>query len=100
MQRIVPPGTQIVSAGAVAVAETDKTLPEGAVGVIVRAPADATHSYRIRFVDGSEASLGREDFRILHAVRESGVGEAAEVDWTAFVIFRCIGGSRVWTGDR
>lgn len=96
MQRIVPPGTQIVSAGAVPVVETDRTLPEGAVGVIVRAPADATHSYRIRFVDGSEASLGREDFRILHAVRESGVGEAADVDWTAFVIFRCIVGSRAY----
>ena len=96
MQRVVPPGTQIVAATSVDVAETGKTLPDGAVGVIVRAPADATHSYRIRFVDGSEASLRRDDFRILHAVRESGIGEAADVDWTKFVIFRCIVGSRAY----
>lgn len=96
MQPIVPPGTQIVSAGAVSIVETDRTLPEGAVGVIVRAPADAMHSYRVRFVDGSEATLRRDDFRILHAVRESGVGEAGEVDWTEFVIFRCIVGSRAY----
>jgi uncharacterized protein len=96
MQRIVPPGTQIVASTPVEVTETGRTLPEGAVGVIVRAPADATHSYRIRFVDGSEASLKRDEFRILHAVRESGVGEAVDVDWTKFVIFRCIVGSRAY----
>lgn len=79
------------------VAETGRTLPGGAVGVIVRAPADASHAYRIRFVDGAEAALKRDEFRILHAVRESGVGEAAtDVDWTAFVIFRCIVGSRAY----
>ena len=96
MQRIVPPGTQVVANDAVAVAETGGTLPGGAVGVIVRAPADETHSYRIRFVDGSEASLKRDEFRILHSVRESGIGEGEDVDWTRFVIFRCIVGSRAY----
>jgi len=96
MQRIVPPGTQIVASEVVAVVETGNILPSGAVGVIVRAPADATHSYRVRFVDGSEASLKRDEFRILHAVRESGIGERAEIDWTNFVIFRCIVGSRAY----
>ncbi len=96
MQRIVPPGTQIVANDVVRVAETGRTLPGGAVGVIVRAPADASHSYRVRFVDGAEAALKRDEFRILHAVRESGVGEAADIDWTAFVIFRCIVGSRAY----
>jgi predicted nucleotidyltransferase len=96
MQRIAPPGTQIVAVDSVRVAETGRTLPAGAVGVIVRAPADATHSYRIRFVDGAEAALERDGFRILNAVRESGVGERAEVDWTNFVIFRCLVGSRAY----
>ena len=96
MQRVVPPGTQIVATGDVKVLETGKRLPGGAVGVVIRAPADATHSYRIRFVDGSEASLKRDDFQILHAVRDSGIGEAAEIDWTKFVIFRCIVGSRAY----
>jgi uncharacterized protein len=96
MQKIVPPGTQIVAAGDVAVVETGKSLSGGAVGVIVRAPADATHAYRIRFVDGSEASLGRDEFRLLNAVRESGIGEAADIEWEEFVIFRCIVGSRAY----
>lgn len=99
MQRIVPPGTQIVATGSVAIAETGGALPGGAVGVIVRAPADPEHAYRVRFVDGSEATLRREEFRILHAVRESGVGEGEEVDWTRFVFFRCIVGSRAYGLD-
>lgn len=96
MQRIIPPGTQIVATDAVRVAETGRMLPAGAVGVIVRAPADPSHSYRIRFADGAEAPLKRDELRILHAVRESGVGEAGDVDWTRFVIFRCIVGSRAY----
>jgi hypothetical protein len=96
MQRIVPAGTQIVAEQSVPIIATGTTLPQGAVGVIVRAPADTTHSYRIRFVDGSEASLGRDEFRILHAVRESGIGESAQIDWTEFIIFRCITGSRAY----
>lgn len=96
MQRIVPPGTQIVATDDVPIAETGRRLPGGAVGVIIRAPGDPTHAYRIRFVDGSEASLERDAFRILHAVRESGIGEAEETDWTRFVIFRCIVGSRAY----
>lgn len=96
MQTIIPPGTQIVAVDGVTIAETGRTLPGGAVGVIIRAPADATHAYRIRFVDGSEASLRRDAFRILQAVRESGVGESAEIDWSRFVIFRCIVGSRAY----
>lgn len=96
MQRPIPAGTQIVASESVPVVETGTTLPRGAVGVIIRAPADVAHAYRIRFVDGSEASLGRDEFRILNAVRESGIGDGAEIDWTKFVIFRCIVGSQAY----
>ncbi|MCU1229278.1 MAG: nucleotidyltransferase [Acidobacteria bacterium] len=99
MQSIVPAGTQIVAIAQVSVIETDRSLPAGAVGVIVRAPADPSHAYRIRFVDGAESTLLRDEFRILNAVRESGVGESAEIDWTEFVIFRCIVGSRAYGLD-
>ena len=96
MQKIIPPGTQVVANAAVPVLETGGTLPGGAVGVIVRAPADPAHAYRIRFVDGSEAGLARNAFRLLNAVRESGVGEREDVDWRQFVIFRCVVGSRAF----
>ena len=99
MHTVIPPGTQIVASRAVDIAETGRVLPDGAVGVITRSPADATHSYRIRFVDGAEATLKRDDFRLLNAVRESGVGESAEIDWTEFVIFRCVVGSRAYGLD-
>jgi predicted nucleotidyltransferase len=98
MQLIVPPGTRIVAIDRVPIAETGKPLPAGAVGVIVRAPADATHAYRVRFPDATEASLRREEFRIWRAVRESGVGEGipTDIDWDRFVIFRCVVGSRAF----
>ena len=96
MKNIVPSGTQIVATASVAVVESGKTLPGGAVGVIVRAPADLDPAYRIRFVDGSEASLNRNDFQILNTVRDSGLGEAATTAWDAFIIFRCIVGSRAY----
>lgn len=99
MQKIVPPGTQVVANGIVPVLETGKILPGGAVGVIVRAPADPSQAYRVRFVDGSEASLARDAFRLLSSVRESGVGEGTAVDWTRYVIFRCVVGSRAYGLD-
>lgn len=101
MQLIVPPGTRIVAEHEVLVGETGLTMPGGAVGVIVRAPSDGTHAYRIRFPDGGEASLRRPQFRILKTVRESGLGEGipVDVDWMKFVIYRCVVGSRAFGLD-
>jgi len=101
MQLIVPPGTRIVSEHEVLIGETGLTMPGGAVGVIVRAPSDGTHAYRIRFPDGGEASLRRPQFRILKTVRESALGEGipVDVDWMQFVIYRCVVGSRAFGLD-
>jgi hypothetical protein len=99
MQKIIPPGTQVVAVADVEIVETGRALPGGAVGVITRAPADPLHAYRVRFVDGSEATLRRDAFRLLHDVRASSVGEAADVEWRNFVIFRCIVGSRAYGLD-
>lgn len=101
MQLIVPVGTLVVAEDDVAIPETGAVLPAGAVGVIVRAPADGTHACRIRFPDGSETSLRRTAFRILKAVRASGVGEGVpdDVEWTRFIIYRCVVGSRAFGLD-
>jgi hypothetical protein len=100
MQLVLPPGTRITSVDDVRIAETGATLPAGAVGVIVRAPVDETHAYRIRFADGAEASLRRSELRILKAVLQSGIGEgAADVDWNRYIIYRCIVGSRAFGLD-
>lgn len=98
MQLVLPSGARVVTRRDVVVSDGGRTLPAGAVGVIVRAPADASHAYRIQFVDGGEASLRRDELQIWRAVRESGAGEGAatDVDWTEFVIFRCVVGSQAF----
>ena len=40
-------------------------IPSGAVGVIVQSPADAQHAYKVRFNNGDEAMLRRNEFSIL-----------------------------------
>lgn len=102
MSLVVPPGTRIVARHPIVIRETNTQLPEGAVAVIVRSPADATHAYRVRFPDASEASLRREEFRILESVKERATTDAeafADVDWSSFVIYRCVVGSRAFGLD-
>lgn len=101
MQLIVPAGTRIVALADVRIPETGAVQPAGAVAVIVHAPADGTHAYRVRFPDGGEASLARGAFRIWKAVREDCVSSdtAPDTDWMQFVIYRCVVGSRAFGLD-
>ncbi|MGZ5443302.1 MAG: DNA polymerase beta superfamily protein [Thermoanaerobaculia bacterium] len=55
--------------------------------------------YRVRFTDASEAGLRRSEFTILKAMKEGGLAGASlgqDVDWNAFVIYRCVVGSRAY----
>ncbi len=74
--------------------------PRGSVGVIVRSPADLSHSYRVRFLDGIEESLGREDVMLLAQYKEGNIGDwqvsAGRSDLFARVIYRCVIGSRAY----
>ncbi|MFN3193980.1 MAG: DNA polymerase beta superfamily protein [Aureliella sp.] len=77
--------------------------PAGAVGVIVRSPADRTHAYRVKFSDGFEAPIHHdqlirlsefksENFRASDApLKSSGLYER--------VVFRCVIGSRAYGLD-
>ena len=47
--------------------------PVGAVAEIVAVPADALHSYRVRFPDGAEASVRRREFSIWSQYRQDAV---------------------------
>lgn len=84
----------------------DATCPAGAVGVIVRAPADIQHSYRIRLPGGEEVSLRRDELQPLKHFQAEGItaGPAAgdsmaECDLHQHVIYRCIVGSRAYGLD-
>jgi uncharacterized protein len=70
------------------------------VGVVVRAPGDREGCYRVRFPDGLEESLGREDVVMLAHHKEGEIGDA-EVGANhgglyERVIYRCVVGSRAY----
>lgn len=96
---VVPVGTQVVAV--VAVRAGGETIPAGATGVVVQAPVDPTHAYRVRFVDGREASLRRGELALRKAVQREALGlgpDARLVDrgLERFVIYRCVIGSRAY----
>jgi hypothetical protein len=72
----------------------------GAVGVVVKSPADHEHSYRIRFPDGFEAPLKRGEVTMLAQFKEGEIGDnalaAAHRDLYQRVIFRCVIGSQAY----
>src|SRR6266404_4677308 len=69
-------GTQVVTLVEI-LGQNGKVLhPRGSVGVVIRLPADLEHPYRVRFVDGVEESLNRDQF-VLESPEEI---EAATVE--------------------
>lgn len=93
-------GTQVVTLRNIT-AESGRILhPRGSVGVVVRAPGDLSHSYRVRFLDGVEEALHRDDLMMLALYKEGEIGDAQitaqRSDLFARVIYRCVIGSRAY----
>ena len=98
---LVPIGTQVITRVATKAVSAGETRPAGAVGEIASAPTDASHAYRVRFADGGEIALGRTELTILKHYQSAGLGErtGAEPDleaYGAYVIYRCVVGSRAY----
>lgn len=74
--------------------------PRGTVGVVVKAPADHEHSYRVRFPDGLEAPLKRSEVTMLAQFKEGEIGDSAlavtRTDLYERVIYRCVIGSQAY----
>jgi predicted nucleotidyltransferase len=103
---ILPVGTQVVSLVEAKGPNGRAVHPAGAVGVIVQAPADYWHAYRVRFPDDFEVSLGRSQIMVLSHYQAAqsgttgdGVGPLAEYDLFEHVIYRCVVGSRAYGLD-
>jgi hypothetical protein len=104
---ILPVGTQVVCETEVRGTDGKPVHPRGAVGVIIQSPSDYWHSYRIRFVDGFEASLKRGELAVLSRFQLGGIaadagpreGALAEYSLQECVIYRCIVGSRAYGLD-
>ncbi len=56
---ILPVGTRVVTRTALQRPHGGELLPAGAVGIVVKAPADPLHAYRVKFPDGLEVALTR-----------------------------------------
>jgi len=97
---ILPTGTQVVTRVEIKDASGQVLCPLGAVGEIIKAPDDGSHSYRVRFVNGVEAALHRHEITIRKQYQEAAAqpGEdiLAEFDLYDFVIYRCVVGSRAF----
>ncbi|NLX59130.1 MAG: nucleotidyltransferase domain-containing protein [Phycisphaerae bacterium] len=93
---ILPVGTAVVTRGESASRKGPRAA--GAMGVIVRAPADPEHSYRVRFPGGEEVSLRRGEFEVLKQYLDPGRSRdrLAECDLRQYVIYRCVIGSRAY----
>jgi uncharacterized protein len=97
---IYSPGTQVVALAEV-LGQSGKVLhPRGSVGVVVRSPVDSEHPYRVRFADGTEASLRRDQVTMLARYKESEIGDTAvtalRCNLYERVIYRCVIGSQAY----
>lgn len=72
--------------------------PRGAVGIVARTPAGQESHYLIRFHDGFEVSMIREEFEILKHFKERlpTTGKAEDFNLEDLVVYRCVVGSRAY----
>jgi hypothetical protein len=100
---IVPAGTQVVTLAEVKGRAGGRVCARGAVGEIIAAPQDNSHSYHVRFADGTEAALRRDDFAVRkhHQAGELLRAEEGLSDFNLYdhVIYSCVTGSRAYGLD-
>jgi predicted nucleotidyltransferase len=93
-------GTQVVALKQVQGTNGKAVHPAGAVGVVVRAPQDRTHSYRVRFADGFEAALHHDNLMLLAEYKLGDIKDSSQVltkhGLFNRVIYRCVIGSRAY----
>jgi uncharacterized protein len=100
---ILPVGTQVVTRVEVKTAAGKVACLCGAVGEIVRAPTDNSHTYQIQLPTGVQVNLRRHEFSIRKHYQRQGLERAddALVDYSLYdaVIYRCVVGSRAYGLD-
>jgi predicted nucleotidyltransferase len=101
---IVPTGTQIVLRSDIAKMGSDSNHAIGAIAEIILPPNDGGSSYTVRFTDGSEARLQRQQFSILKQVKAGPIGDPANAvsaeELRQYIVYECIVGSRAFGLDR
>ncbi len=95
-------GTQVVSLVEVRGTHNSLVHPRGAVGVVTRTPSGGEEShFLVRFPDGFEASLSREQLDVLKHFKDRLPDSRAPhgFDLEDFIIYRCVVGSRAYGLD-
>lgn len=97
-------GTQVVSLVEIRGTNNSLVHPRGSVGVVTRTPTGDQNQFLVRFPDGFEASLTREQLDVLKHFKDriqSGAGVSpANFDLESLVIYRCVVGSRAYGLDQ
>jgi hypothetical protein len=92
-------GTQVVSLVEVRGTNNSLVHPRGAVGVVTRTPTGDQSKFLVRFPDGFEASIVREQLDVLKHFKDRIPGaetNAEDFDLEKLVIYRCVIGSRAY----
>src|SRR5207237_1346052 len=76
---ILSVGTQVVTLVDIPGSTGLVLHPRGTVGVVVKAPSDHEHSYRVRFPDAFEAALKRSEVALSAQFKEGELGAGARV---------------------
>ncbi|HAW32065.1 MAG TPA: nucleotidyltransferase, partial [Planctomycetaceae bacterium] len=69
-------GTQVVTVRDIIGPNGRTQHPRGSVGVVVRAPRDLDHSYRVKFPDGVEVALKADELTLLAQYKEGEIGNS------------------------
>lgn len=99
---IIPAGTQVVTLVEIRSKAGQPLRRKGTVGTILKSPVDNEHAYLIRFPDGGQASLHRQELVIRKHLqnvdfdRPDPLGDRELFD---FVIYQCVVGSRAYGLD-
>ncbi|MGB7518454.1 MAG: nucleotidyltransferase domain-containing protein [Spirulinaceae cyanobacterium] len=100
---IIPEGTQVVARREVKNSAQEIICLRGAVGVIIKAPTDNSHAYRVRLPNHVEVTLHRQEFSIRKHFQKEGFLAAedmlAELNLFDYTIYRCIVGSKAFGLD-
>jgi predicted nucleotidyltransferase len=80
--------------------ERSPTLPKGSVGVVLSVPTDNRHKYLVKFPDGREYELRRQDLSIRKLQHGEAMAESPEAlkygNLHEYVIYRCLVGSKAY----
>jgi hypothetical protein len=93
-------GTQVVTLVNIIGAAGLVVHPRGAVGVVVKSPTDHEHPYRVRFPDGFESALKRNEVEMLARFLERESGDdghaVSKASLHERIIYCCVIGSQAY----